>query len=736
MGACTVHDLCFTRYYDGETGEITGDMQKLPGLHNYASFREYTWDSVGRMTSRAELSGVPLHEGFEYDGHNRLTGVWSGGDSNPMANPRQQRVRYGLSGNILCKSDVFGADCGSSDQNYHYQSGRPHAVTQVVTDAGTRVFAYDNNGSVVQDRIGTTAQRSFEYTAFNKLRRVCRYTCGQAASTEFYYGPDRARFLKRELNGIMVQARTHYLGSVEFEFEGNDLDAPRIRRVIAGVAIEIIESDTGIGTLRYQHKDHLGSTVALSTSGGQVLTRMHFDPWGQRQDLSGELWNQWGTSGQPDWANAMLDITPRGFTGHEHLDDHGIIHMNGRIYDPHLGRFLQADPFIEDTGTLNRYTYVHNNPLAFTDPSGFFSFKKFARTALSIGVAVGATVVGGPGLTTAILGGALSGAIATGSIEGALWGAFSGAVFFGIGQHFSAMAEANRQFAELGWIDAATLGANTNLTAGQFAAQSLSHAIAGGTLNTMQGGRFGHGFLSAGVSKAATPTAMSVSRNAFAQGAAVAIVGGTTSRISGGKFANGATTAAMAYAFSSAARSSQPKGEWIFPEGGSTDMNDYDTVMTNGILGDRDQFVLAVNAEQIPGYFNPSSGALGDIFESIGQKFFGWAGDSLAAGFSQGLAGVDHPMRIIAHSQGTLTVANAAKYYGLPQGSTLIMRSPAISRWRANSAANAIGGSMQYVQPYGDIANIYAPSLNPVRWMSGFRDVFCGACTHTANGLP
>ena len=192
----------------------------------------------------------------------------------------------------------------------------------------------------------------------------------------------------------------------------------------------------------------------------------------------------------------------------------------------------------------------------------------------------------------------------------------------------------------------------------------------------------------------------------------------------------------MAYAFSSAARSSQPKGEWIFPEGGSTDMNDYDTVMTNGILGDRDQFVLAVNAEQIPGYFNPSSGALGDIFESIGQKFFGWAGDSLAAGFSQGLAGVDHPMRIIAHSQGTLTVANAAKYYGLPQGSTLIMRSPAISRWRANSAANAIGGSMQYVQPYGDIANIYAPSLNPVRWMSGFRDVFCGACTHTANGLP
>lgn len=93
-------------------------------------------------------------------------------------------------------------------------------------------------------------------------------------------------------------------------------------------------------------------------------------------------------------------------------------------------------------------------------------------------------------------------------------------------------------------------------------------------------------------------------------------------------------------------------------------------------------------------------------------------------------------MTIIAHSQETLTVVNAAKYYGLPQGSMLIMRSPAISRWRANSAANAIGSSMQYAQPYADIANLYAPSLNPVRWMYGFDDAFCGACTHTANGLP
>ncbi len=52
-----------------------------------------------------------------------------------------------------------------------------------------------------------------------------------------------------------------------------------------------------------------------------------------------------------------------------------VIHMNGRIYDPTLGRMLQADPFIQfptNTQSYNRYSYVLNNPLAYTDPSGYF----------------------------------------------------------------------------------------------------------------------------------------------------------------------------------------------------------------------------------------------------------------------------------------------------------------------------------------------------------------------------
>ena len=57
--------------------------------------------------------------------------------------------------------------------------------------------------------------------------------------------------------------------------------------------------------------------------------------------------------------------TARGFTDHEHLDSVGLIHMNGRVYDPELGRFMSADPFVQapyNSQSYNRYSYVFNNP--------------------------------------------------------------------------------------------------------------------------------------------------------------------------------------------------------------------------------------------------------------------------------------------------------------------------------------------------------------------------------------
>src|SRR5690625_5093240 len=109
---------------------------------------------------------------------------------------------------------------------------------------------------------------------------------------------------------------------------------------------------------------------------------MSFDAWGKRRDPSFAEplvnWRMW-TQPLPAWANSMVrgtgSLTSGGYTTHEHLNYLGIIYMIGRLYDPHLARFLQADPFVKYSGRLNRYSFVHNNPLVYYDPSGYFSLK-------------------------------------------------------------------------------------------------------------------------------------------------------------------------------------------------------------------------------------------------------------------------------------------------------------------------------------------------------------------------
>ena len=190
-----------------------------------------------------------------------------------------------------------------------------------------------------------------------------------------------------------------------------------------------------------------------------ITARMHFGAFGERQDMN---WQSAFTGYQ----YALNDIITRGFTGHEQVDSMGIVHMNGRIYDPKLGRFLQADPVVQapkNSQSLNRYSYVLNNPLSYTDPSGYFSIKTFAKlvvgavaayftfgatyawaaTALANSVAAGSLVLNYAAVTTAaaVIGGAaagfVGGAIISGTVKGALNGAILGGITAGLNAGFS-----------------------------------------------------------------------------------------------------------------------------------------------------------------------------------------------------------------------------------------------------------------------------------------------------------
>jgi RHS repeat-associated protein len=117
---------------------------------------------------------------------------------------------------------------------------------------------------------------------------------------------------------------------------------------------------------RYIHGDHLGSSQVITDEDGNLKHVQRFDPFGAPIDPEVDPTAKSG--------DAATKNIRRGFTGHETDVETGLVNMGGRIYDPRVGRFMQADPILQPgwSQTLNRYSYVANNPLNAVDPTGFF----------------------------------------------------------------------------------------------------------------------------------------------------------------------------------------------------------------------------------------------------------------------------------------------------------------------------------------------------------------------------
>lgn len=99
------------------------------------------------------------------------------------------------------------------------------------------------------------------------------------------------------------------------------------------------------------------------------IGRLAYDAWG---DLTNPAK---GFGGDPD-AAADEALTSIGYTGHEEFWSVGLVHTYARLYNPAIGRWLSPDPTVPnlyDGQSLNRYSYVLNNPMSYSNPSGFVS---------------------------------------------------------------------------------------------------------------------------------------------------------------------------------------------------------------------------------------------------------------------------------------------------------------------------------------------------------------------------
>ena len=393
----------------------------------------------------------------------------------------------------------------------------------------------------------TGAGRTLTYTTFNKVKSVEK---GNHTVT-FAYGPARARTKRTDTdnNGTATDTAddettvTLYVGNVEKVIAADN--TYQYRRTLAGGVALVVEdydashSATGTAT-KYLLRDHLGSLTSIVDNLGAMVQELSYDPWGQRRNAA-----DWQALSSLSLTSFDSGMTRRGFTGHEMVDTVGIIHMNGRIYDATLGRFLQADPVIQFpdySQSRNRYSYVLNNPLAYTDPSGYIFkklfkgikgvFKGLNKALGDFAPFLGIALLAIPGINAwafaswqnAFSFGFWTGGIATGSLRGALFGGISAAAFVAIGSQFTA---------ETGFFQAGGAG----------------HALTGGILAELQGGQFGHGFLAAGSGFAVGHIGATQGWRAETQFMARVVSAGTVSEITGGKFANGAMTVAFSRLF-------------------------------------------------------------------------------------------------------------------------------------------------------------------------------------------
>jgi len=329
----------------------------VAGIQDY----EYTWDKLGNLSERTDLNRN-VTESFVYDGLNRLTETW-------LNSQRTQSLTYHPDGRIATR---LGDNGYLGVGMYAYGSG--DAVISIVGDR-PNAYHYDGNGNM--DCRGDTASSCasgdiVNWYSFNKPSAI--YYGSDYSS--FTYAPDRKRIKQTIKDGATVKSIQYVDRHFEREIKGNSTRYRSFVFANGRVVYMLQETRTtaSCGGTTYSangyfiHRDHQNSVDQMVLDAVSSLSiTSSFDSFGKRRN--------------PDWtaddADLQLNtnhVTNRGYTGHEHIDHVRLIHMNGRVQDPLIGQMLSADPLIGDLmnpQSLNRYSYVMNNPLAFTDPTGF-----------------------------------------------------------------------------------------------------------------------------------------------------------------------------------------------------------------------------------------------------------------------------------------------------------------------------------------------------------------------------
>lgn len=295
---------------------------------------------TGNLTWRQDNTRN-IREDFSYDALNRLTGF------------NGKTITYDGKGNITDHSGV-----GS----FEYAEDRPYAI-EYITPYG--------------DYVPEAAQE----ITYNELLRPQKIVEGDI-ETSFQYDYD-GNFNYERIEGTDSLGKEFFREHFSWDNKYEELNGYHFGGVLY-LDGDVFSATTAWCTspiggeneweYLYICRDYMGSITHVIDKSGNVLQELSYDPWGRFRDPdTQELY-------APGETPELLLL--RGYCGHKHVEYHGLIHMNARLYDPVIGRFLSPDPYVQMpdfSQNFNRYTYCLNNPLVYKDENGEFIIAFFSH---------------------------------------------------------------------------------------------------------------------------------------------------------------------------------------------------------------------------------------------------------------------------------------------------------------------------------------------------------------------
>ncbi|MFH1777293.1 MAG: RHS repeat-associated core domain-containing protein [Candidatus Omnitrophota bacterium] len=330
--------------YDAMSRVIRKDLQ-----HNV--YTEFSYDFLGRLgflVNRKSNTEIISSFAYTYDAvGNRLT----------MITP-EGLTEY-VYDNIYQLSKVISPD-GELAEYTHDQAGNRLTLTKngdtttyttnmlnQYTNIDEDVYTYDNNGNLIEVA-AVSGITTFAYDFENQLIRV--NTPGEII--KYVYDP-----LGRRTSKITPAAITEYIHDQSRVILEKDKRGVVQATYVYGRGIDEILVMKRNGTDYFYCYDGMGSVTNIIDKSENVVESFSYDAYGVPNKVS-------------SIGNPYL------FTGREYEPEAGLYYYRARYYSPAIGRFLSPDP-IGFEGGMNFYSYVKNNPVNFTDPSGLFDENRF-----------------------------------------------------------------------------------------------------------------------------------------------------------------------------------------------------------------------------------------------------------------------------------------------------------------------------------------------------------------------